>query len=209
MDYIFTPLEDWILSFYQHINIQHPEDLDIMTIASKYNIWVYFFPVTSHAIERQGKASIVLDERQSAQQQWEDFGHEMCHILRHSGNQLLLSNSLIEFQESKASNFAMHFCIPSFMLTQLNIPNQMQAAIDYVSEIFNVTPSIAKKRLKQYSKQILQQSYNNKFSALMEASDQFKRIHHIEYCIPTGSSTMLYCHEKGVLGYIKEANDDI
>src|SRR5690554_4118711 len=143
MDYIFTSLEDWIQSFYHAINIKQPQDLDIISIASHHNIWLYYFPVTSHAIEREGMASIVLDERLSIQQQWEEFGHEMCHILRHSGNQLQLSNSLIEFQESNANNFAMHFCIPSFMLVQLTIPNQMQAAIGYICDTFNVTPLFA------------------------------------------------------------------
>src|SRR5690606_3970061 len=108
------------------------------------------------------------------------FGHEMCHILRHSGNQLQLSNSLIEFQESNANYFAMHFCIPSFMLIQLKIPNQIQAVIGYICDTFNVTPQFAKKRLKQFHTQLLQHSYNNKFAALMEATEQFKRAHHIE-----------------------------
>ncbi|MDJ1631941.1 hypothetical protein QNN00_23060 [Bacillus velezensis] len=34
-----------------------------------------------------GEYSVVLDARASPQEQWQDFVHELCHVLKHTGNQ--------------------------------------------------------------------------------------------------------------------------
>ncbi|WP_149865378.1 ImmA/IrrE family metallo-endopeptidase [Bacillus zhangzhouensis] len=32
----------------------------------------------------------LINTRLSPQEQWQDFGHELCHALRHEGNQLIM-----------------------------------------------------------------------------------------------------------------------
>ncbi|MEH7810457.1 ImmA/IrrE family metallo-endopeptidase [Bacillus toyonensis] len=159
--YYTTQLEDYIQHMYQSLSIIVPEKIDMMEIANKLNIWVYFAPFGSHAIERNGMYSLIIDNRISQQEQWEDFGHETCHILLHSGNQLLMHQMFLDYQEAKAKNFAQQFCVPTFMLRKL--PSlQLKAYI--ISEKFNVTTKFAENRLLHYKNQLLASNLQNKIS---------------------------------------------
>lgn len=50
--YYTTQLEDYIQHLYQSLSIIVPEQIDMMDIAKKLNIWLYFAPFGSHAIEK-------------------------------------------------------------------------------------------------------------------------------------------------------------
>ncbi|PEF23150.1 ImmA/IrrE family metallo-endopeptidase [Bacillus pseudomycoides] len=150
--YYTTQLEDYIQHLYQSLSIIVPEQIDMMEIAKKLNIWLYFAPFGSHAMERNQIASLIIDNRISQPEQWEDFGHEICHILLHSGNQLLMHKMFLDYQEAKARNFALQFCVPTFMLRKLP-PLQLKTCI--IAEKFNVTPQFAEKRLLHYENQLL------------------------------------------------------
>ncbi|EJR56166.1 hypothetical protein IIM_01258 [Bacillus cereus VD107] len=150
--YYTTQLEDYIQHLYQSLSIIVPEQIDMMEIAEKLNIWLYFAPFGSHAMERNQIASLIVDDRISQPEQWEDFGHEICHLLLHSGNQLLMHQMFLDYQESKAKNFAKQFCVPTFMLRKLS-PQQLKAYI--IAEKFNVTLQFAEKRLLHYENQLL------------------------------------------------------
>ena len=150
--YYTTQLEDYIQHMYQSLSIIVPEEIDMMEIANKLSILVYFAPFGSHAIERNGMCSLVIDNRKTKQEQWEDFGHELCHILLHSGNQLLMPKMFLDYQEAKAKNFELHFCIPNFMLRSL-LPSHLTA--HFIAETFNVSPQFAEKRLLRYENQLL------------------------------------------------------
>jgi Zn-dependent peptidase ImmA (M78 family) len=161
MHYYTTQLEDYTQNLYQSLAIFVPEQIDIMKIAQNFNIWVYFAPMGSHAIEHDGLSSIVLDNRKSSQEQFEDFGHELAHILYHAGNQLAMPKMFLDYQEAKANNFAMQFCIPTFMLRKLTLPVIRSEAIDMLSTMFNVTPELADKRLVRYQQQVLASRYHD------------------------------------------------
>lgn len=153
--YYTTQLEDYTKNLYQSLSIFVPEQMNMMKIAQKLNIWLYFAPIGSCAIEHNGLTSIVLDKRKSQQEQFEDFGHEIAHLLFHAGNQLNMSKMFLDYQEVKAQNFAMHFCIPTFMLQRLPLPSTRSEAIYLLSSTFNVTAELANKRSIHYEGQIL------------------------------------------------------
>jgi Zn-dependent peptidase ImmA (M78 family) len=153
--YHTTRLEDYTENLYHSLAIFAPEQMDIMEIAQKLNIWVYFAPIGSCALERNGLLSIVLDERKSSQEQFEDFAHEVAHLFFHAGNQLNMPKMFLDYQEAKAHNFAMQFCIPTFMLQKLSLPTTKSEAIHMLSHTFNVTPQLADKRLVHYQNQVL------------------------------------------------------
>ncbi|GGE64504.1 ImmA/IrrE family metallo-endopeptidase [Priestia taiwanensis] len=153
--YYTTQLEDYTKNLYHSLAISIPEQVDIMDVAQKLNVWVYFAPIGSCAIERNGLASIILDERKTPQEQFEDFGHEIAHLLYHAGNQLQMPKMFLEYQEAKAQNFAMHFCIPTFMLRDMLLPATKSEAINMLSNTFNVTPALAERRLTHYEQQVL------------------------------------------------------
>ncbi|MCY1631342.1 MULTISPECIES: ImmA/IrrE family metallo-endopeptidase [Bacillus] len=60
---------------------------------------------------RYYNAVIILDSRLSPPEQWKEFGHELCHVLRHEGNQLTMSPLSAELQEMQANVFAYKFCV--------------------------------------------------------------------------------------------------
>jgi hypothetical protein len=153
INYQLTPLEQSIKDLYQQLCISEPHQLDMIDIASKLNIWLHFADITSTAIERNDVYSIIIDRRLTRQQQWQDFGHELCHVFRHSGNQLMLPNSMVQLQEAQAANFALHFCVPTFMLLNLELPHTEKEIIYVISETFSVEPSFAKRRWERFWEQ--------------------------------------------------------
>lgn len=170
MTYYYTPLEDFVRTLYHGLSIFVPEEIDMFDIAKRLNIHLHFYDDGSTAVYDSGVHHILLDNRISIQEQWQDFGHELCHALRHCGNQLLMSNQFLNYQESKANNFAYHFCIPTFMLEKLEFPSSMYAAIRLISRTFKVEPEFAKKRLERW---ILQKESFLLYKTIYENSSSY------------------------------------
>lgn len=79
----------------------------------------------------------------------------------------------VELQEWQADNFALHFCIPTFMLQRIRLPPDRQAAVCFIAETFNDEIEFAELRLDRY----LQKLYVGGFQ-IAEKQD------HIDYSIP-------------------------
>ncbi|MFD2210677.1 ImmA/IrrE family metallo-endopeptidase [Virgibacillus halophilus] len=78
-------------------------------------------------------------------QEWIEFAHEVCHYLRHCGNQLNMHPLFRQLQEYQAEYFAYHFCVPTFMLDRL-----FNYTIRDIMNIFNVDYDFAVRRLEIY-----------------------------------------------------------
>lgn len=96
---------------------------------------------------REEDVYIFLNDFLLKEQQWQDFCHELAHVLLHTGHQGRMSPLFREYQENKANHFMYHACVPSFMLDEIE-PNNL--TIEYVQEQFNVEYDFALKRLEQY-----------------------------------------------------------
>lgn len=155
MEYQLTPLEQKIKELYHSFNIYRPDQIDMQDIADKMGIWLHALPIRSKAISRYGLQSIIIDCRKTEPEQWEEFGHEVSHLKYHAGNQLFIREDLIEYQETKANNFARHFCVPTFMLLDSGLPFTWAEAMLFVMETFNVTDRFAKKRLDHFNNQVI------------------------------------------------------
>lgn len=168
MKYQTTLLEDWIKEFYFNIDVYYPRQLDLFDIAARLGIFVHFEEFSS----RVYNGEIIIDSRLSPEEQWEDFGHELCHLLRQEGNQLLLMrNQLLDIQEAKAENFALQFCAPTFMLLKNKVVNYLniQDGIPFVVEKFNVTEEFAKKRLIHFRNQLQLSKSDQEFRVYMDS----------------------------------------
>ncbi|WP_074554588.1 ImmA/IrrE family metallo-endopeptidase [Bacillus cereus] len=161
--YHTTQLEDHIHELYESLYISIPEHINMKIIAKKLNIWLHFAPFGSRAICKDGLPSIIIDSRSPFYHQWEDFGHELCHILFHVGNQICMPKLFLEYQEMKASNFMLHFCVPTFMLRTLNLPEARQEAIYLIATTFNVSFHTAEQRLLHYEMKLLSSSHSQNF----------------------------------------------
>lgn len=152
MNYTTSLLEDWIEEFYKKLGIFHPHQLDLHSIANRLGYSVSYRDISSRFYDD----SVIIDERLSPQEQWQDFAHELCHVERHAGNQLLMTKQFIELQEYQANLFAYHFCVPSFMLLKLPLPDFSKQAIYFVANTFNVTLEFAEHRLDLFWNRISQ-----------------------------------------------------
>ncbi|PGU04768.1 hypothetical protein COD21_26265 [Bacillus cereus] len=162
--YYTTQTEDYIKKLYYSLSIFIPEQLDMITISQKLNIWLHFAPFGSRAICRNNLPSIIIDNRIASYHQWEDFGHELCHVLFHAGNQLCIPKLFLDYQENKAKNFMLQFCIPTFMLRKLDFPETRMESIHFIAQTFNVSFQIARQRLLHYESQLLASHLQTFFS---------------------------------------------
>lgn len=153
-----TNVEEFVKEMYIKINIKESHQLNFRSIAKRLNIVVYYWNETSQALFFHNKGYILLDGKLSAEQQWQDFCHELGHVLLHTGNQQRMYPLFREYQEYKANNFMYHACVPSFMLDELE-PSDL--TVENVQRLFNVEYDFAFKRLEQYrSKKLLMLNWN-------------------------------------------------
>lgn len=155
MEYVLTNLEEKIKKMYLSWGIRRPDQMDMLEIAAKLDIWVHFLDSDSWALEKDGLFSIILNKKKSEPEQWQDFAHELNHVLCHSGNQLNMSDSFAAFQEAKANNFSLHFCVPTFMILESGLPYTWSEALLFVMETFNVTEEFARKKLIHFERQVI------------------------------------------------------
>jgi Zn-dependent peptidase ImmA (M78 family) len=176
MNYTLTPLEAEIKRLYLSWGMCQPEQIDLFGIAEKLDIWIYVTDFESQAIEREeGLFSLNLDKNKSLQEQWEDFGHEIAHILNHGGNQLDMSEGFADFQETKANNFALQFCVPTFMLLDSILPSNRKETILYIMETFNVTEHFARKKLIHFERQVIGFQFHEEFTQALKVSEAFSQ----------------------------------
>jgi len=155
MKHTYTYLEDYVLKFYSKIDIFHPYQLEPEIITTRLGMSLVYIPYNS----MNAGNTIFLDDRLTVPQQWQDFGHELCHALWHTGNQLNLPLPYKEYQEWKADNFAHHVCIPTFMLDRMNLNRNEHKNVWKIQEMFQVEREFAEKRLQQYVCNTLQNLY--------------------------------------------------
>lgn len=202
--YPYTPLEQSIAQLYDALEISQPCQLDLEAIAGKLGIWIHYAPYASQAFERGELRTIVLDSRLAPQEQWQDFGHELCHVLHHAGQQLAMGESFIRFQETKANNFAYQFCVPSFMLLRCELPERESAAASAIAAQFRVTPEFARERLKRHQRQLTSNRIAEKLTAYFHAEEMFKRAEGVDSITQTKGAKMLFSRKRGVVGYWRE-----
>lgn len=143
----YNHTEDFIKEFYIRISILRAEQFDFKIISMKLGIHVFYWSDKSQALFLKEHRYIFLNEQLTKQQQWQDFCHELAHVLLHTGHQGRMSSLFHEYQENKANNFMYHACVPSFMLDDIEPSN---LTVEYVQQQFNVEYDFAFKRLKQY-----------------------------------------------------------
>jgi Zn-dependent peptidase ImmA (M78 family) len=202
-NYQMTPLEDYVKNLYQEIDTMEIYQLDMLEIAQRLNIWIHFLDMSSKVIDREKLPSMVIDNRISVKEQWQEFGHELCHLLRQGGNQTKMSIDFLKFQETKAESFMYEFCVPSFMLIKCSFPQQRGEAVQFVSDTFSVTISFADKRLAQIERRMFNSLMNNQFAAAVEAEIEYKRSINCDYVLESTQGKALYNHHSGLIGFIK------
>lgn len=163
MSYTYTHLEDFTQKVYENINVYEPNELNLYSIADALNIGVYPISTISQAIQSEGRQYIFLNNTLNALERFEVFGHELGHILLHAGNQQSMNKDYRSYQEWKANLFALHFCIPTFMLLQ--VPHRYLNQ-NKIGETFGVTTDFAEERLVLHRQKIESYEYTKQFQGI-------------------------------------------
>ncbi|MGE7984886.1 ImmA/IrrE family metallo-endopeptidase [Lysinibacillus fusiformis] len=146
MTFVYTHLEDYIRDLFTSIGVTKPNQLDPRIIGPKLGFTVIYLPIDSVSYDN----IIIIDSRLSEQEQWQEFCHELGHVISHSGNQTKTHPLFREYQEWKANNFALHASVPTFMLNKIKLPIDEERAIIKICLLFNVEYDFAERRLNHY-----------------------------------------------------------
>src|SRR5699024_11021210 len=105
---MYTHLEEDIIKLYRVLSIDNPANICMETIANKLNINL-IYGIASFRLDNE-----IIIKPSNSKKEWQDFGHEISHWLRHVGNQLNMHFLFRDLQEYQADYFAYHFCVPTF-----------------------------------------------------------------------------------------------
>lgn len=153
-NYYETTLEQWISDRYRSNHILHPEDLDLDRVSDTFRVDLQYDQCKpfSDNVERV----IFLNKRDPNPISRMIFFHELCHVLRHVGDQRRMNKLFKDGQEADANVFLLYASMPFFMISQLDIPDNQSDAILYLATTFRVPPKLAKQRLMQIQRRELQ-----------------------------------------------------
>lgn len=166
---MYTYLEEYILKLYRSIGISTPSQIDMNAIATLLNIEISY----QNNVFRFDNEVVLRNN--SLPEQWVDFGHELAHVLLHNGSQLNMLKSYMEYQERKANLFALHFCVPTFMLEKICFPNTKKEAVAMITNEFNVTSEFAVKRLELWINRCKGIEFQRKLSLIIAAQQMKHR----------------------------------
>ncbi|MEK4788346.1 MULTISPECIES: ImmA/IrrE family metallo-endopeptidase [Bacillus] len=155
MNYTYSALELEIKELYGQLQIYDMQPLNIENVAKHFDISLIYKPIESKAFSIRNRKAIFIDERKDSLQQREDFCHELCHILKHTGTQNHAHYLFKQMQENQANAFMYHFAIPSFILNKIDIPNSIYEAVPYISSNFGVSYEFAHQRLDMFLRNVI------------------------------------------------------
>ncbi|QHZ55775.1 ImmA/IrrE family metallo-endopeptidase [Brevibacillus sp. NSP2.1] len=168
--YQTTPLEQWIQTRYKSIGIQSPADLVMDVIAHSFGIDLFYLPnAKEEAIWNDDNAAIFLNSNKSIEEIREVFFHELCHPLRHAGDQLMLPRIFRELQETQANQFQLYAAMPFFMVKEIKLPPYKNEAIGFLAQQFGVTTRLAKRRLEQIERRIYEARLHKEFVSVLQS----------------------------------------
>lgn len=145
-----TYLEEKAYQLLHRLDILSPEQINLEFIASSQNIEILYCNSKSRTIIHPFRLDwhqIIINEELSEQEQREKIGHELGHLLIHTGNQFLMTKDFIQMQEQQTQSFAGYLLVPFFMISEL--PDYSDQAIYYLANRFNVTLQLAKQKYQQ------------------------------------------------------------
>lgn len=172
--YQMTALEKWTEDLYQRLYIHEPSQISIDYIAERLNIWIHYLDVRSKSIEATaGMYSMFIDNRLPPELQRLEFLHELCHLLRHAGQHILMPGHFTQAQEDESERFILYAAMPYSMITAKNLPDLREDAVEYIAVTFQVPFELALQRIDQIQRRVFQ----GQLMAVMERNEDRNVIH--------------------------------
>jgi len=144
--YIPFPLEEKVVKMYKAMNIYTPGDININEIAHYLRIHLKFSTNQSYSYQSGNFMIININQSFSKIKQREVFFHELCHLLRHYGNQYKnVPIAFRELQEWDAEHFTRYAAIPFHMLKYIDWKSQ--TLVQDMSKTFCISEEICQQRV--------------------------------------------------------------
>ncbi|WP_068616431.1 ImmA/IrrE family metallo-endopeptidase [Paenibacillus tuaregi] len=153
--YCETELEDWISSRYIEHGIHHPADLNIEEICAAFAVDLVEYEGPPFSCNQNDV--IFLPKRMDARVRRVVFFHELCHVLRHAGNQKHMPELFLQHQEMEAERFLQYAAAPFFMIKELPLSESQKESVDIIASEFSLPYELAYNRLLQIQNRILNQ----------------------------------------------------
>ncbi len=151
-NYYKTPLEQWIESQYRLKGLLTPADLDIERIGQLFGVEVVYYDRPSFSDNELNV--IFLNRSNNLAIQRRRFFHELCHVLRHAGDQRRMPTLFKQLQENDAEMFSLYAAIPFFMIQNIELPWYESEAIDLIAKEFQLPEKFARRRFNQIKERI-------------------------------------------------------
>ncbi|WP_019636953.1 ImmA/IrrE family metallo-endopeptidase [Paenibacillus fonticola] len=151
-----TSLEQWINSKYQNCGLLDVEQHDIERIAEVFDIELVYAACPSFSDNEE--RVIFLNKHTDDVMARVIFFHELCHVLRHAGDQRSMPSLFKHAQEAEADQFVLYAAVPFYMFVKLPIPDRRNEAIPYIADTFRIPLDLAEQRLDQIQRRVLQGS---------------------------------------------------
>ncbi|MGG6314118.1 ImmA/IrrE family metallo-endopeptidase [Paenibacillus macerans] len=148
-----TLLEQWINTKYLNCGIVKPADLDIERIAEAFGVGLVYETCPSFSDNEENV--IFLNKHMETIQARVVFFHELCHVLRHAGDQRKMTSLFKNAQETEAEQFVLYAAVPFYMFAKLPVPDHRSEAVAYTAEQFHVPLELAEQRLDQIQRRVL------------------------------------------------------
>ncbi|MFT9848467.1 ImmA/IrrE family metallo-endopeptidase [Aneurinibacillus sp. REN35] len=113
------PTETWIEQLYKQNGILTPEDLSIQNLTKAFSIFLFPTYGPTRGVEEDGIRFILMPVNLNKFEIKKRFFHELCHILKHEGDQCMMPKIWRDFIEMDARRFTNLAMMPFFMLCQL------------------------------------------------------------------------------------------
>lgn len=176
-----SDLELWLSDHYLTNDILSPFDLTIKAVANIFDVDVKYYDGAPYALwedDVDGFSFIFLNCNKSNYQQKKDFFHELCHPLRHVGDQELLPKLFQQMQEIQAAQFQLISAMPIYLLEQIPITNYWESYLHLLSEVFEQPISLVTKRMQHIIAKIEQERLDRQSIILnlyaAESSEQYR-----------------------------------
>ncbi|AMA74038.1 ImmA/IrrE family metallo-endopeptidase [Aneurinibacillus thermoaerophilus] len=111
--------ETWIEQLYKQNGILTPQDLSIKNLTRIFSVFLLPTFGPTRSTEQDGIRVILMTEGLNKSEFKKRFFHELCHMLRHEGDQFMMPHTWREFLEMDAKRFTSLAMMPFFMMKKL------------------------------------------------------------------------------------------
>jgi hypothetical protein len=152
--YQLSELEQWINHEYQEHGIHSASALDLQHVASIFHVELVRWSGHSHARWDDDFRVIFLSEHLDEEHAREVFFHELCHPLKHVGNQQRMPHAFHDLQEIQAGLFQLYAALPFYLIIHYEDVLHSSNAVPLLAYEFKLPPGLVQRRLEQIAARI-------------------------------------------------------